>query len=63
LLFLAGLGVAGIMITAKIFYWCAVIIACGLSVYQQYLIKQQKAFKGFVNNNWLGLIVFIGILL
>lgn len=63
LLFLAGLGVAGILVAANIFYWCAVIIACGLSVYQQHLIKQQKAFKGFVNNNWLGLIIFIGILL
>lgn len=63
LLFIASMFVAGMLIAATVFYWSAVGIACGLSLYQQYLLKSQQAFKGFLNNNWLGLIIFIGILL
>lgn len=62
-LFLIGLIIAGVMIQATLFYWCGIIIAIVLTIYQQYLISKKQAFKGFLNNNWLGLIVFLGILL
>lgn len=63
LVFLLGLAIVGMLINANIFYWLAFIIAMGLCAYQQLLLKRQKPFQGFLNNNWLGLVVFIGILL
>jgi len=47
-----------------LFYFTGLFIACGFLVYQQYLIKDrdpQKCFKAFLNNNWFGLFVFVGI--
>ncbi|MFI3137050.1 MAG: 4-hydroxybenzoate octaprenyltransferase [Methylococcaceae bacterium] len=47
-------------------YYTGVLIAAGLSVYQQKLIfKRDKAlcFKAFLNNNWFGLAVFVGMVL
>ncbi len=45
-------------------YYVGVLIAAGLSVYQQKLIfHREKAlcFKAFLNNNWFGLAVFTGL--
>jgi 4-hydroxybenzoate polyprenyltransferase len=47
-------------------YYLSLVVAAGLSVYQQELIfYRQKAdcFKAFLNNNWFGLVVFVGIAL
>ncbi len=47
-------------------YYSSVLIAAGLSVYQQKLIYQRdkaKCFKAFLNNNWFGLVIFVGLLL
>ncbi len=44
----------------------SVLITIALFSYQQWLIKERKTeqcFKAFLNNNWVGLVVFIGILL
>lgn len=46
-------------------YYLGVLAAVGLSVYQQKLIfHRQKAacFKAFLNSNWFGLAVFLGLL-
>ncbi|WP_197722185.1 4-hydroxybenzoate octaprenyltransferase [Sulfuriflexus mobilis] len=48
------------------YYYLGVLVALGLSAYQQVLIhdRQPKAcFRAFLNNNWLGMAVFAGILL
>ncbi len=45
-------------------YYSAVIIVLWLFVYQQFLIiarKESQCFKAFLNNNWVGLMVFVGI--
>lgn len=45
-------------------YFIAVIAAGGLFGYQQYLIKQRnrdQCFKAFLNNHWVGAIIFAGI--
>ncbi len=47
-------------------YYISLIVAAGFSVYQQYLIKDRipdKCFQAFLNNNWFGVTVFIGIVL
>jgi 4-hydroxybenzoate polyprenyltransferase len=47
-------------------YYLGVAAAAGLFVYQQKLIKNRErepCFKAFLNNNWVGLAVFVGIFL
>jgi 4-hydroxybenzoate polyprenyltransferase len=53
----AGLGKA---------YYLSMGIAALLALYQQFLIRHRepaKCFRAFLNNNWLGTILFIGIVL
>lgn len=45
-------------------FYCALAIACGLFLYQQHLIRyrhRDDCFKAFLNNNWVGLVIFAGI--
>ncbi|MEI8572853.1 4-hydroxybenzoate octaprenyltransferase [Methylomonas sp. LW13] len=45
-------------------YYAGLTVAAGLAVYQQKLIfhfDKPKCFKAFLNNNWFGLAVFVGI--
>lgn len=47
-------------------YYISLFVATGFSVYQQYLIwdrTPEKCFRAFLNNNWFGATVFIGIAL
>ena len=46
------------------YFYTGVFIALLLSIFQQFLIKDrvpEKCMMGFLNNNYLGLIVFLGI--
>lgn len=48
------------------FYYLGVTAASVFAVYQQYLIKDRKrelCFQAFLNNNWFGLVLFVGIFL
>jgi 4-hydroxybenzoate polyprenyltransferase len=48
------------------FYYLGLIVAAGFSIYQQKLIvhrEKSACFKAFLNNNWFGLVVFIGLVL
>jgi 4-hydroxybenzoate polyprenyltransferase len=45
-------------------YYAGLAVASGFSVYQQILIfnfDKPKCFKAFLNNNWFGLAVFVGL--
>lgn len=47
-------------------YFLGVVIASGLAIYQQYLIKDRDktlCFKAFLNNNWFGMVLFAGVFL
>jgi 4-hydroxybenzoate polyprenyltransferase len=47
------------------YYW-GVLVAAGFSVYQQILIfhrDKAQCFKAFLNNNWFGLAVFVGLVM
>ena len=44
----------------------SILITTALFIYQQWLIKERKredCFKAFLNNNWVGLVLFVGIVL
>jgi 4-hydroxybenzoate polyprenyltransferase len=47
------------------FYW-TLLLAGGLFVYQQKLIAErdrQACFRAFLNNNYVGLVLFLGVLM
>ena len=46
------------------FFYLSLAVAAGLFVYQQYLIRDRDrdaCFAAFLNNNWVGMVIFIGI--
>ncbi len=48
------------------YYYFGLLLAAGLALYQQYLIRERKpkaCFQAFLNNNWFGAAVFTGIVL
>lgn len=45
-------------------YYTSLVLASILFVYQQFLIRyrhRDDCFKAFLNNNWVGLVIFVGI--
>lgn len=54
----------GMLAGRGVWYWMSLLVAAGLSVYQQWLIRErdpQLSLRAFLNNNWLGMAVFIGL--
>ena len=48
------------------FYFLGLLSASILFIYQQHLIRhryREECFKAFLNNNWVGLVIFVGIVL
>jgi len=47
-------------------YQVALAVAAALAIYQQWLIKDRdpaRCFRAFLNNNWFGLVIFVGLVL
>ncbi len=66
LLVLIALAMVGHRFELSAWYYVSVVFAGGLFAYQQYLIKdrrQDPCFKAFLNNNWVGAVIFAGIFL
>jgi len=48
------------------FYYMGLVAAAGLAIYQQALLRERDTglcFKAFLNNNWFGAVIFIGLYL
>jgi len=48
------------------FYFIGLAAAAGLFIYQQWLIRfraREACFKAFLNNNWVGIVIFAGIVM
>ena len=63
---LALLILVGQMKALSEIYYLGLIFAALFSIYQQKLIfhrEKSACFKAFLNNNWFGLVIFIGLLL
>jgi len=48
------------------FYYTGVTLAACLAIWQQYLIRRREpalCFQAFLNNNWFGMVLFIGVVL
>jgi 4-hydroxybenzoate polyprenyltransferase len=47
-----------------LYYYLGLVLGSGFMLYQQYLIRHREpalCFKAFLNNNWFGLVVFLGV--
>lgn len=65
-LMIITLVLAGLNFQLGISYYTSLVCASGFFVYQQRLIRQRKredCFKAFLNNNYVGLVIFLGIAL
>ncbi|MEH6580589.1 MAG: 4-hydroxybenzoate octaprenyltransferase [Halioglobus sp.] len=63
---LLALYLAGANFELGYYYNGSLIIAAGLFLYHQHLIKERKpdaCFRAFKHNNWVGLVIFTGIAL
>ncbi|WP_413113096.1 4-hydroxybenzoate octaprenyltransferase [Thaumasiovibrio sp. DFM-14] len=66
LLALGGLVWLGYWSNMNVPFYVGLLAASALFVYQQYLMKHRqrdKCFQAFLNNNYVGMVVFIGVLL
>lgn len=64
--FILTMMIIGNKLEFGLFYYLGLSAATGLLVYQQYLIRDREAnlcFKAFLNNHWVGLAIFAGLLL
>ncbi|MBV1874661.1 MAG: 4-hydroxybenzoate octaprenyltransferase [Gammaproteobacteria bacterium] len=56
----------GVDVGLGVFYYFGLVLAGGLFVYQQWLIKhrdKERCFQAFINNNWVGIVVYAGLVL
>lgn len=66
ILFLLLLIFIGIVFKLSIYYFFSLIFMLLLCGYQQWLIREndrENCFKAFLNNNWVGLIILLGMML
>ncbi len=64
--FIALMVVVGWLQQMNLIYYAGLLIAVGLMVYQYRLIRYRDralCFKAFLHNNWVGMVIFMGIAL
>lgn len=64
IIFLCAMGMVGYLFGLHPVYYLFLLAAGVLFLYQQWLIRERerpKCFQAFLNNQWLGLLIFIGI--
>lgn len=62
--FLLLLIMVGLVFNLSHYYYMSLVLAGILFLYQQWLAKSrapEKCFKAFLNNNWVGFIIFMGM--
>lgn len=65
-MFILALLLVGRSMSLSWWYYLGVLVACALLVYQHWLIKDRQpdaCFAAFLNNHWVGLAVFAGVVL
>ncbi len=64
--FLCGMILVAWLVKGGIYFYLGIMLAAFFSLYQQYLLREREknaCFQAFLNNNWLGMSIFIGIFL
>jgi 4-hydroxybenzoate polyprenyltransferase len=63
---LATLYLAGEAFALGTWFHLSLLVSAGLFTYQQYLVRRRDrdaCFKAFLHNNWVGLAIFVGVVL
>ena len=66
LAFTVGMFSVAWLVQAGLFFYLGIAASIVFSIYQQYLIRnrdKKTCFQAFLNNHWLGMLIFIGIFL
>lgn len=66
LTFTLGMVTIAWLVQGGVFFYLGIALSVIFSLYQQYLIRERdkkKCFQAFLNNHWLGMVIFIGIFL
>ena len=64
--FLVGMFLVGRVFQLGYFYYYGLVVVALLFVYQQWLVRNREpacCFKAFLHNHWVGLVIFLGIVL
>lgn len=64
--FTAGMFSIAWLVQGSLFFYLGIAVSVVFSVYQQYLIRnrdKKNCFQAFLNNHWLGMVIFAGIFL
>jgi 4-hydroxybenzoate polyprenyltransferase len=64
--FLILLAWVGLCFDLNAYFYLSLLVAEGFFAWEQYLLKDhrpEKSYRAFVNNHWVGLVVFVGIVL
>lgn len=65
-MFVLALLLVGRSLELSLWYYLGVLVASALLVYQQWLIRNREpaaCFSAFLNNHWVGLAVFLGVVM
>jgi len=65
-MFVTSLLLAAQRLQLGLFFYLGLVVAIGLLLYQQLLIRNREpagCFKAFLNNNWVGAAIFVGLVL
>jgi len=65
-LFVMAMWLAGQQLEMTNWYYFSLLLASLLLIYQQFLIRDRlpgPCFRAFLNNNWVGTIIFVGVLI
>jgi 4-hydroxybenzoate polyprenyltransferase len=65
-IFLITMVIVGNKLDLGFYYYCGLLVAALLVVYQQFLIRDRDpegCFKAFLNNHWFGAVIFAGLVL
>ncbi len=66
LCFTLGMLLVAWLVQGGVFFYLGIAGSVIFSLYQQYLIRERdkkRCFQAFLNNHWLGMVIFIGIFL
>ncbi len=66
IIFISGMCIVGFINSLSLFYFIGITAASLLFVYQHHLVKTREIenyFKAFKNNHYVGLVIFIGLLM
>lgn len=66
LCFTLGMFLVAWMVQGGLFFYLGIALSALFSLYQQYMIRERDkkmCFHAFLNNHWLGMVIFVGIFL